>query len=323
MNCSLQSRFPGRRSRGFTLIELLVVIAIIAILIALLLPAVQQAREAARRSQCRNNLKQLGLAMHNYHDTARVFPPGGIGPELWSDHPTSAALATNRVSWMPMILPQIDQAPLFNSFVPHLDGTSGNYTPWAWPNADTPIPALMCPSDPGSGKNTLLGFQGNYSVCMGSTGSRIGTDGTATDLNGMFYQMSSTRMRDLTDGSSNTLLAGENMVFDDVSGSADSSNDWRGAYFDNYGVTSWISTEFPPNTIQVDRLRRCINKPNAPCTFTTAADSNTVMYVRSYHEGGAHGLLADGSVRFISENISTVTWNRLGSRADGNVIGEF
>ncbi|MCA9114250.1 MAG: DUF1559 domain-containing protein [Planctomycetaceae bacterium] len=312
-------------ARGFTLIELLVVIAIIAILIALLLPAVQQAREAARRTQCRNNMKQLGLALHNYHDTASVFPPGGIGPELWSVHPSTKALQNIRTTWMQMILPQLDQGNLYNTFVPYMNGTNAGsvLASWEWPNADTPIAALMCPSDPGAGKNSTLGFQGNYGVCMGSTGTLVGSDGTATNLNGMFYQMSSIKMRDLSDGSSNTVMAAENLVFDDVTGAVDSSTDWRGAYYDNYGVTSWISTQFPPNTLQVDRLRRCINKTHAPCTFTTAANSNTVMYARSPHEGGVHALLGDGSVRFVSENINTLLWNYLGSRADGNVIGEF
>jgi prepilin-type N-terminal cleavage/methylation domain-containing protein/prepilin-type processing-associated H-X9-DG protein len=318
-----------RRRAGFTLIELLVVIAIIAILIALLLPAVQQAREAARRSQCKNNLKQLGLAMHNYHDSFLVFPPGGIGNVLWSSDPSvSRGLNTYRLSWMPMLLPNLDQAALYNSFVPYMNGFDASGAPvqlgpWVWPNVKTVLPALMCPSDPEGGKNNILGFQGNYGACMGSTGSLVGTDATATRLNGMFYQMSKTSMKSLVDGSSNTLMCSENKVFQDVAGTPDSSNDWRGAYYDNYGVTSWISTQFPPNTMEPDRLRRCINKPKDPCIFTTSTSSNTVMFARSYHTGGVHALLADGSVRFVSENIALVTWQNLGSRNDGTVLGEF
>ena len=192
--------------RGFTLIELLVVIAIIAVLIALLLPAVQQAREAARRTQCKNNLKQLGLALHNYHDTFLVFPPGQFQPLG-----TNVNSSTNRSCWMQRILPYIDQATLFNTFATNMSGPAGFAS--NWPGANTILPALMCPSDPSSPKNATAsglanqGFSGNYSVCAGST--TFGVDGGGDKLNGMFFCYSRTSIRDTTDGTSNTLLAGE------------------------------------------------------------------------------------------------------------------
>jgi len=317
--------------RGFTLIELLVVIAIIAVLIALLLPAVQQAREAARRSQCRNNLKQLGIAMHNYHDTHGTFPPGGIGEKTWSQDPgqttNNGPHPTNRICWMQMILPYIDQQPLYNQISPYFDGrNSGGHTPsWNWPGKETIIPVLMCPSDPASPKlsgfSTPLGFQGNYVTCAGSTHFNVG-NGVALD--GMFYAKSRTRMRDLVDGSSMSLMASELILFKDTATALGSGNDWRGLYWDNFGGNVWVSTQYPPNTDQPDGLNSCINNAQrAPCTLVANGSGNSVLYARSYHDGGAHGLLGDGSVRFISSNVDRTTFARLGSINDGNPLGEF
>ncbi|WP_339730432.1 DUF1559 domain-containing protein, partial [uncultured Gimesia sp.] len=238
-----KSETDDRRS-GFTLIELLVVISIIAILIALLLPAVQQAREAARRSTCKNNLKQIGLAMHNYNDAHSTFPPGGLGNDLWS----TEDFASNRIGWPQMILPFLDQAPLYNQISPYINTTNsgGKLMPWkGWPGTTSPLPMLMCPSDPGSGKVALypgLGFQGNYLACAGSTTFTADAAHVGQNLNGMFYQISRTRMRDITDGSSNTLMVSETNLFQDTSASLNDS-DWRGLYWDNYGGNIFFSTE--------------------------------------------------------------------------------
>ena len=321
-----------RAFRGFTLIELLVVIAIIAILIALLLPAVQQAREAARRTQCRNNLKQLGLAMHNYHSAHKVFPPGGLGSTLWNQ-PTISSTAdyndsVSRAGWTQMILPYIDQAPLYNQMTPYMNGAHGFVHPIDWPGAEQNIPALQCPSDSGSGKNqmwsgTLVLDQrsfGNYVVCQGSTSSSTGLN-----LNGIFYQMSNTRVRDVTDGTSNTLLTSEIRVVPDggTASPIDTQSDWRGFYYNIFGVTSWFSTEFPPNTPQADQVRRCRNlaSEGTPCVYV--ASGSTRMFARSMHEGGVHAGMADGSVRFLSENINRALYSYLGQRADNQVLGEF
>ena len=326
--------------RGFTLIELLVVIAIIAILIALLLPAVQQAREAARRSQCRNHLKQMGMALHTYHDSHRVFPPGGLGSKVWSQPSMPGNVDTNdstaRATWMQMILPYIDQKPLYDLFVPYMNGANGLVNPISWPKAETLIPVLLCPSDPGAGKD--FGWSGtlerdprcfgNYVVCQGSTGTSLGSDHSATRLNGMFYQMSRTRMSDVTDGTSNTLMTSEIIVVRDA-GSAtaanlDTSSDWRGMYYNNFGVTSWFSSQFPPNTPQDDVVRRCIDRANAPCSWASGgSDTNTRMFARSHHTGGVHAGLADGSVRFINNSINGTLYGLLGSRSDGQVISDY
>ncbi len=303
--------------RGFTLIELLVVIAIIAVLIALLLPAVQQAREAARRTQCKNNLKQLGLALHNYHDTFLVFPPGQFQP-LGTDSVDS----TNRSCWMQQILPYIDQAPLFNKFAPYMAGTSPSTYATEWPGATTILPALMCPSDPSGPKNSTAGgsnqgFHGNYSVCAGST--TFGVDGGGLKLNGMFFCYSRTSIRDATDGTSNTLLAGEILLSKDID---PSGHDLRGRYYNEYAGQTFFSSNLPPNTTIGDKLwgNLCIHAPpKRPCATT----GEYVNYSRSEHTGGAQLVLVDGSVRFFSENIDKTTFQALGSRAGGEVVGDF
>ncbi len=188
------------KNRGFTLIELLVVIAIIAILIALLLPAVQQAREAARRSTCKNNLKQIGLALHNYHDTHRVFPPGSISQHGW--------LSTT------FILPFIDQAPLYQAIKPNGPIVLTNAIILA--RVRTVLPAYLCPSsaDPDASKNSsaqvrVAGIQypiglSNYLAIDGNGDLRCNYG--LSSFNGIFYQNSKTKIRDITDGTSNTVM---------------------------------------------------------------------------------------------------------------------
>lgn len=324
---------------GFTLIELLVVIAIIAVLIALLLPAVQQAREAARRSQCKNNLKQLGLALHNYHDAHRVFPSGCVGSTVWSQ-PTTGGYPdygknVARVSWIPMIYPFIDQTAAYAQFAPYMSRSVSIST---YPAYDLQISTLKCPSDPNSGKQASLGDSGsftrmtfsNYAGCMGSTstnGSLTSTTSTTDNsakLNGVFYAMSSIQMKDITDGSSNQLLVSEIRLVPDksaITGTIDTSSDWHGIVWNSFGTTVWFSTLNPPNTRTSDRVRRCVtDDPFVPCAFHTSIN---VIHTRSAHVGGVQSVLGDGSVRFISENINGTLFQYLGSRSDGNVIGEF
>jgi prepilin-type N-terminal cleavage/methylation domain-containing protein len=299
------------RNRGFTLIELLVVIAIIAVLIALLLPAVQQAREAARRSQCKNNLKQIGLAMHNYHDTARVFPYGALtvgGFHL-------------RDTWMQQVLPYIDQAPLYSQYM-------AQNIQWVMdiPPAirDMPLTVLMCPSDPsgpafgGSGpaRSGGNGFQGNYVTCTGITSAE------SKDTGGLFFHNSSTGVRDCTDGSSNTLLASEVMIRgkQNTGGWGEGGGYWGGGEGGGYG----FCTQYPPNSTVADQVYQCKSTtwPNAPCTSLTAYTPQMIL-ARSYHVGGVQVLMADGSIRFVSSNINATIWQSLSTRMGGEPVGDF
>ena len=215
----------GTGKRGFTLIELLVVIAIIAILVALLLPAVQQAREAARRTQCKNNLKQIGLALHNYHDIHRAFPPGRTR-NTYSG--IVSAWYTGNIAWLPRILPQIEQGNIFQTIDWDLGrGTSGTDGHGGVNGANPTgarrqiIPAFRCPSDPGSGRVPWV-TQAGVAV-TGATPNAgyastnyVAAVGDATRLNanppGLFGQNTRRQMRDISDGTSNTLIVSETVI---------------------------------------------------------------------------------------------------------------
>ena len=305
--------------RGFTLIELLVVIAIIAVLIALLLPAVQQAREAARRTQCRNNLKQIGVALHNYHDAHSNFPIGSFFSDIGG--------LQFAWGWNTFILPYIDQAPFYNTL--NLSSTTypagGSYSPapggneYKWQNY---VPAYNCPSD--IGPNTLsigTGSAGpmiwsktNYAAMAGST-NRIQSDGYTTRTgNGMFYNFSKVSMRDLTDGSSNTVAAGE--VSSGVpTNSATTDN---APYLNTMRIWIWGHASLIDAG---DPINGAGTIPGDKGFYNSIEGSGQGS--SSYHEGGAHFLLADGAVRFISENINNGTWLALATRGGGEVIGDF
>ncbi|MCA9117221.1 MAG: DUF1559 domain-containing protein [Planctomycetaceae bacterium] len=298
-----------RLSRGFTLIELLVVIAIIAILIALLLPAVQQAREAARRSQCRNNLKQLGLALHNYHDVHGTLPPGYV---------QTAATTRNEATWVSFILPFLDQQPLYNTInFNNCFGCPGDVNDTL---RTTKLNVMTCPSDLDGQLVLGNGYaRGNYA---GNNGiGPMGYVGAATPPargpKGVFNVISSFRMRDFLDGSSNTSMIAELVK---VPG-----NDFRGVM--HYPEGCLYHHNRTPNTNIPDETRPafCVSIDRAPCTGTYSAYNTKAMIYssRSLHEGGVHILLGDGAVRFVSENISSVTWERLGTPQDNEVLGEF
>ncbi|HWL10478.1 MAG TPA: DUF1559 domain-containing protein [Planctomicrobium sp.] len=324
------------RRTGFTLIELLVVIAIIAILVALLLPAVQQAREAARRSNCKNNIKQIGLALHNYHDTHNVFPPGLVGDRLGASTSGSGVV---RMSWVPFLFPFLEQGPLYDHFVPYMNGTLGTGSSSnAWPRTETRISALLCPSDPEGSKSSGLNSSGvwgargfsNYAGCQGSAGTNVqspANNASGRNLNGMFYSMSSIRMRDLTDGTTNTLMLGEIRLLRDLEStpSSDLNADAHGMYWNMSGPNAWFSSRRSPNTPDSDRLYTCRNEPSVgmPCIRNPNTTTNAYMHVRSTHAGGAHVGLADGSVRFVSNSVDRQLFTSLGDRADGEVTGNF
>jgi prepilin-type N-terminal cleavage/methylation domain-containing protein len=337
-----------RPRSGFTLIELLVVIAIIAILIALLLPAVQQAREAARRTQCRNNLKQLGLALHNYLDTFRVFPPTmSVGPGGGGEWSLQARL-----------LPYTDQGNMYNN----IDFSQNyNQVTTLFPNGIKAlrVPLLLCPTDPNDRQrvNATTGVPEHYPLCYGVN---LGTWFVFNPLNnqygdGAFGPNAKSADRDFTDGMSNTLCISEVKAFTPyarnsssplaagvpapttvgevctyVSGAAQFQRDsghteWPDGRAHHVGFTTTLN----PNTAVL-----CTNGPNGvqDVDFNSQREDNpegtpnltyAVVTSRSWHEGIVHTLLMDGSARAISENIDLKTWRALGTRATGEVIGEF
>jgi prepilin-type N-terminal cleavage/methylation domain-containing protein len=309
--------------RAFTLIELLVVIAIIAVLIALLLPAVQQAREAARRTQCKNNLKQLGLALHSYHDTSQVFPYGSLYRQQFG---TSS---TNTLGWSSMILPYIDQGPLYTQLMSECAGRSDFSFNAKGTLVKTAIAAFACPSDtmaamndqranvvvsdPGT-TNAVMG-KSNYPAVAGAKNAPTGGTNYATvasnlgQTDGMFWVNSNCSMRNVTDGTSNTLMVGER------DGSNGSNNSYRKAAI-------WPGCEA---AIYMDG---CMGSTDGTDTtmLINSRSNNTQGTWHSFgskHVGGCHFVLADGSVRFISENISSYTYTALGTKASGEVVGDF
>lgn len=371
----------SQRKWGFTLIELLVVIAIIAVLIALLLPAVQQAREAARRSQCKNNMKQIGLALHNYLETFNVFPYGRGGTGH-ADGGSANWTNTNndRASGFVGLLPYLDQSPLYNTIAspqtyggtafaafgpapPSGSSTSGNATRLKYTPFQAKISSLVCPSALPLGA-TVYGGPTNYAFCWGDriTGISAGESDPLTqrpltrdNLRGFVSFQKCRPISWITDGTSNTIAMGEI-----ATGPSDDG------YFG--GVALGISVTNSPITCLAQGNRstgtltsstskavrgngwaegafaytgfNTILPPNSPaCTSTSNDYSDAVASTSSYHTGGANILMADGAVRFVSENINTGNlsssgnvkggaspfgiWGALGTIQGNEIVGEF
>jgi prepilin-type N-terminal cleavage/methylation domain-containing protein/prepilin-type processing-associated H-X9-DG protein len=307
---------------GFTLIELLVVIAIIAVLIGLLVPAVQKVREASARTQCQNNLKQMGLACHLYHGAAKMFPTGTV------DQISGDIAYRDRRNWLHFILPYMEQDAIYNQMTAWL--ASGQGRMWSdAPNRQTVIAGYICPSDPHSPKTVTShtesdqqGFHSNYVACSGSTPFNPNNN-LGRQLNGIFYYRSATRLADISDGSSNTLLTSEILVSPDDQNTAllGHGHDVRGRMWNPANQGSILfSTQYPPNAQQPDALQYCQTIPAAPCLTTT---TNIVLYARSMHTGGVNAGLADGSVRFLANTVDPATYLGLGTRAGGEALGDF
>ncbi|HVC92122.1 MAG TPA: DUF1559 domain-containing protein [Pirellulales bacterium] len=333
----------GHRQSGFTLIELLVVIAIIGILVALLLPAVQAAREAGRRTQCINNLKQLGIALSNYHDTYKVFPAGN----LTSENPSWPGTPAELFAWgvLPQMLPFLEQTAIKSTmnlnypiYVP--DPVLGYiFSPPNQPAVATTVPLFLCPSD------QAKPIEGNYGVAqIGPTNymACFGTglnEGLPTNTDGIFYALSHTSFADIRDGSSSTVAMSESVLGGgglfatgpmpaDVqlvyayppgmggpvplsAAACQNSSMWNG--WDLRGFT-WVAGEFraaaynhyyTPN----QNIPDCISY-SGPDELTTAWRA-----ARSFHPSGVNILLADGSARYVSETINVAVWYALSTRA--------
>jgi prepilin-type N-terminal cleavage/methylation domain-containing protein/prepilin-type processing-associated H-X9-DG protein len=317
-------------NRGFTLIELLVVIAIIAILIGLLLPAVQKVREAAARMQCSNNLKQVGLACHNFHDVNQFLPPGinvPIGTANGMLFPTNILFTSGKVgqppfagqfgSWLEYILPYIEQDNLKKS----LDLTQNQY---ANCNGPTSVGAQLvkiyiCPSDPMPqtvstyttggvtyyfGMNSYLGNNGTYSWYVGDAGPAYSTDG-------VFYINSKTTIPGITDGTSNTFMAGERYHKDTAYANISTLGGWA---WSNYSaVQDYLgSTRMPLN----------YNLGNLGITAPTQSQTDQrVSAFGSGHTNGANFVFCDGSVRFVSngDTSNLANYQALSTRSGGEV----
>ena len=334
--------------RGFTLIELLVVIAIIAILIALLLPAVQQAREAARRTQCKNNLKNVILALHNHHDVKNRFPPGtNIGRSWWvsmttaptqyqdppggyqtgSSYPNEAPC----YSWMFFILPYVEQANIFQMVDPKLKGGA-----WPWwllmpngkPVVSTSLPIYLCPSDPNSAGGwpepgtANVAALSSYMGCVGThtwqgtpTGTfpdpRGGNFINAPGQDGMLYVNSKTSFRDVTDGTSNTIMMGEHPSPDNK------EFGWSMAGWGGDGGGFGVGDVVLGMEERIDGIN------TKPSYFQIGKSSNyaDLFHFWSRHAGGSHFGMVDGSVQFVSYSVDSKVIRGLATRDGGEVPG--
>lgn len=317
--------------RGFTLIELLVVIAIIAVLVALLLPAVQQARESARRTQCRNNLKQLGLAVHNYESTNGRFPPAGIGYgwcNVSASYPGTPRI--HNLNGLTLLLSFLDKEPLANQFnyniavqglntgcccslVGNTAGTLAGNPAVHSTILNQPQSAFLCPSDAGvvdQGVGTC------YGTTTGSGGAKTNYDFitaradfscnnwsvSAANVRRMFGENSSTKASAVTDGLSNTLMIGETTL-----------NVYNGRTA-SWGYRGWVMTGVDVETTGINRWYYAVGVPVIPERLGSWGQAG------SSHVGGAHFTMGDGTVRFLSENMNLTLLTNLAKMADNSVV---
>jgi prepilin-type N-terminal cleavage/methylation domain-containing protein/prepilin-type processing-associated H-X9-DG protein len=332
-----------RTKQGFTLVELLVVIAIIGILIALLLPAVQAAREAARRSQCTNNLKQLGVGLQNYHDIFRALPTRQGGTNCTAPYMNGNCI---RASGFIALLPFVEQQAAYDVIKAGGAGAAplGPATNILWVGWKIQVPGYLCPSDtrpqPQPVSNNQFG-ENNYAFSQGDT---ITQNGLSTNNRGLFPYSSAVKFSQITDGLSNTIAMSERLRVSFGAGGAPNSGVKYGD-----AIPGFITGTFPQanpgqclavavggfysNPSQVSGLfgtmwcdgpvRRCafttVLPPNSPSCVSSDNDGNYsgsgILSPNSNHPGGVNGVMADGSVRFISESINSgnLSWQEVSS----------
>jgi prepilin-type N-terminal cleavage/methylation domain-containing protein/prepilin-type processing-associated H-X9-DG protein len=334
---AIRKQFSISRS-AFTLIELLVVIAIIATLVAILLPAVQQAREAARRSSCKNNLKQLALAVHNYHDVANAFPPGFTQQRNSGTYQGSSAFY--------YILPYIEQSNLYETFNDKVP--IQNRTNQAGRLAAARIQTYLCPSDSGAGEG--ISSDDSAGNIFGLTSYRLNGGSrpifaTSATNDGVFMTLGpdarkaasapvgiAVKMRDVTDGLSSTILFGEKdntdknfETFTDAGWTSGSNcaewSRWFPASGDA-GNSNLYCGSFAPVGYQIPWARGQAGAPGSQSAWYTFQDQR-LSAIGSDHKGGAQIALCDGSVQFISDSLSQAVLGNLCRRADGQIVGEF
>ncbi len=305
---------PRRSRSGFTLIELLVVIAIIAILIGLLLPAVQKVRDAASRMSCSNNVKQICLAMHGYHDVNMQLPPGLPNGFSANGFPYGGK-NSDRSCWAYYILPYLEQNAVYNQASAYINQPAPSGYTLQQPFAKVVMKSFVCPSDNNSPNVSALGqgFHTNYVACHGNGYATPGDTG-GFDLTGLFYGRSKVKLQSISDGSSNTVAVSELIVGQDTS-----QHQIRGRMWNAIHAGTLFSTIYPPNSSIGDNVQGyCVSLPKAPCG--TQSRANAFALARSYHTGGVNVAMGDGSVRFVSDTIDPATWSAMGTRELGEII---
>lgn len=319
-----------RPVHGFTLVELLIVIAIIGVLVGLLLPAVQGAREAARRAQCQNNLKQVGLALQNYASAWRQFPMGAYNQDGMMWH-------SPRITFAIRLYPFLEEEATYAQFNPNLVGPI--LVPWhGTTNSDTPnsptakiIPAFVCPSDTGV-STIVLSYGGMTSYQFAANYLGFFGDQNVGGIKGLVPQKRRAAFGinfgaswgQFLDGTSKTMVVGEYLRA--VETGPNPANDLRGQIFADEPGYSQIFTQFTPNSSSLDVLYPgyCNNVPelNLPCVESDGGNTDTAV-ARSRHVGGVYVAMADGAVRFIVDDIDIATWRGLATIAGGEVVTDF